>query len=436
MPRSPLWSIRAYTRIWTARSVSEAGTAITELALPLLAAEQLGASNTQVGFLFAVGPLPLLVFGLLIGALTDRGRRLPFMVVADLARLLLILAIPLAWWQDSLTYGLLLGIVLLVSVFNVLFDVASQALVNSLLPRHLIVIGNARMQTSAAIAETLGPGVAGILIRVASIPVAFVLDALTFAISALTLIGTRVGEAHVANAASGGRAVGSIIPDIRTRLTFLFRSDVLRTLTLGIAVWNLFSNMSRAMFVLYLLRTVGFNSLTIGIITALGGAGFIAGSLIPDQVTRRFGLGRGIIVMALLTLPASLILATASGPIWLAISLAAVGFSLETITAVPADINQFSLRNAVTPDHLRGRVASAARVLLRGTVPIGSALGGVLADLIGLRAVMVIGGLGAPLFALMVWRSSVANLRTLPEGIEPEPTGEAPVADPMAPPAL
>lgn len=435
MPRSSLWSIRAYTRIWTARSVSEAGTAITELALPLLAAEHLGASNTQVGLLFAVGPLPLLVFGLLIGALTDRRRRLPFMVVADVARLLLVLAIPLAWWQGSLTYGMLLGIVVLVSVFNVLFDVASQALVNSLLPRHLIVIGNARMQTSAAIAETLGPGIAGILIRVASIPVAFVIDALTFAVSATALIGTRVDEAHVV-AAREGRTIGSIIPDIRVGLTFLFRSDVLRTLTLGIAVWNLFSNMSRAMFVLFLLRTLGLNSLTIGIITAVGGAGFIVGSLMPDAVTRRFGLGHGLIAMALLTLPCSLTLAAASGPTWLAITLATVGFTLEGITAVPADINQFSLRNAVTPDHLRGRVASAARVLLRGTVPIGSALGGVLADLIGLRAVMVIGGLGAPLFALMIWRSSVANLRTLPDSIEPEPGTASPVADPMAPPAF
>ena len=414
MARSSLWDDPIYTRIWMASSISQVGSAVTQFALPLLAIQTLGASKTQVGLLLGVETIPLLVLGLFIGVWTDRRRRLPLMVASDLARMLLVAVIPLAWLLGWLSLGLLFAVVLLVGLFSVLFEVASQALVNSVLPREHLITGNARMHTSYAIADVAGPALAGVLVRALSVPLAFAVDALSFGLSMLALIGTRAAERPAAADQPSGPLIRSVVADVRAGLAFVFRTDTLRTLTLGVAVWNLFGSMSQAMFVVYLLQTQAFDTVTIGLVSALGGLGLLAGTFLPDLVTRRFGLGHGILLALGLSVPASILVAVASGPRWLALGFLIVGYVMQSLVSTVADINQFSLRNAVTPDRLRGRVASAARVILRSTVPVGFLVGGVVADVVGLRAAMLLGAVGPVLFAALVLRSPIIALRTLP----------------------
>lgn len=418
MEQASLWQDRIFTRIWTAHSISQAGTAVTQFALPLLAVQTLDASWTQVGLLLATGTIPLLVLGLFVGVWADRRARLPLMITADVARMLLIALIPVAWWLDALTLGLLFGVVILIGVFSVLFDVASQALVNSVLPRHFLILGNARLQTSYALADIAGPAGAGLLLRVVSVPVAFAVDALSFGLSALTLTGTQPVENHAvptpATRPPLRAAIGAVLADVRVGLEFVFRTPTLRTLTVGVAAWNLFTSVSRGMFILFLLESLLFDEATIGLITAAGGAGILIGTLLPSVVTLRLGLGRGIVCALGLSVPAWLLVALASGPFWLTFILLTMGYVVQELASSVADINQFSLRNAVTPDRLRGRVASAARVILRSTVPVGFLAGGIIADLLGLRAAMLVGALGPLLFAILILRSPIMSLTALP----------------------
>ena len=424
MAGSSLWDDPVFPRIWVASSISQVGSAVTQFALPLLAIQTLGASKTQVGLLLGVETIPLLVLGLFIGVWADRRRRLPLMIASDLARMLLVAVIPLAWLFGWLTLGLLFAIVILVGLFSVLFEVASQALVNSVLPREHLITGNARMHTSYAIADVAGPAIAGLLVRALSVPLAFAVDALSFGLSMLALIGTRAAEGPAAAADQpSGSLIRSVVADVRAGLAFVFQTGTLRTLTLGVAVWNLFGSMSQAMFVIYLLQTQAFDTVTIGLVSALGGLGLLAGTFLPDLVTRRFGLGRGILIALGLSVPASILVAVAAGPRWLALGFLIVGYVMQSLVSTVADINQFSLRNAVTPDRLRGRVASAARVILRSTVPIGFLVGGVVADLVGLRAAMLLGAVGPVLFAALILRSPIIGLRTLP----PDPDAPSPV---------
>ncbi len=425
MARSSLWDDPAFTRIWTAHSISQVGTSVTQFALPLLAVQTLDASNTQVGLLLGVGTIPLLILGLFIGVWTDRRRRLPLMIASDLARMLLIAVIPIAWLLDALSLGLLFGVVILLGLFSVQFDIASQALVNSVLPREHLITGNARIQTSYAIADVVGPAGAGLLIRALGVPMAFAVDAVSFGLSAMALIGTRPAERHVDQMASlGGHPVRSILTDIRVGLDFVFRTETLRTLTLGVAVWNLFTAMSRAMLVIYLLKTLSFSEVTIGLVASAGGLGILAGTFLPNLVTRRLGLGRGILLALGLSVPAYILVAVASGPFWLTIGMVIVGYVIEQLASSVADINQFSFRNAVTPDRLRGRVASGARVILRSTVPIGFLIGGLVADHVGLRAAMLLGAIGPLLFGILILRSPIMSLHALP----PDPDDTAPTS--------
>ncbi len=432
MARTSLWQNQVFSRIWTAHSISQVGTAVTQFALPLLAAQTLGATNTQVGLLLAVETLPLLALGLFVGVWADRRPRLPLMILADLARMLLVAVIPIAWWLGELSLGLLFGVVILIGVFSVLFDVASQALVNSILAREHMIEGNARMQTSYAVADIAGPAGAGLLLRVVSTPVAFAIDAVSFGLSALALIGTKAAERSTVAVPTGADPTAdrpsrsplrSILVDVRVGLAFVIDSPTLRTLTIGVATWNLFTSMSRAMFILFLLEVLGLSEVTIGLVTAAGGVGILIGTLLPNVVTSHFGLGRGIVVALAVTVPGYLLVTAAAGPVWLTIGLLLAGYVAQELASSVADINQFSLRNAVTPDRLRGRVASAARVILRSTVPVGFLIGGIVADLAGLRAAMLLGVIGPLLFAALIARSPIMSLRSLPpDPDEPHPS--------------
>ena len=431
MARTSLWRNRIFARIWTAHTISQIGTAVSRFALPLLAAQTLGATNTQVGLLLAVETIPLLALGLFVGVWVDRRPRLPLMILADVARMLLVMVIPVAWWLSELSLGLLFGVVMLIGVFSVVFDVASQALVNSILAREHMIAGNARMQTSYAVADIAGPAGAGLLLRVVSTPIAFAIDAVSFGLSALELIRTRAAERSTVVALPVGdpsrSPLRTILIDVRVGLTFVIDSPTLRTLTIGVATWNLFTAISRGMFILFLLQELGLSAVMIGLITAAGGVGILIGTLLPSVVSSRLGLGRGIVVALAVTVPAYLLVAAAAGPIWLTIGFLLVGYVAQELASSVADINQFSLRNAVTPDRLRGRVASAARVILRATVPVGFLIGGIVADLAGLRAAMMLGVIGPLLFAALIARSPIMSLRSLP----PDPDESQPSAAPV-----
>lgn len=409
MHRERLWRNRAFTRLWAAHTISQFGTAISTLAIPLVAAITLDASPFHVGLLAAIEAVPLLVFGLFVGVWVDRYRRLPIMVAADILRAILLLGIPVGAYFDALTIGMLYALALLVGTLTVFFDVSAQAFTVSILRRDQLIEGNGRMQSSYAAAEVAGPGIAGGIVGIFGPPYAMVVNSVTFLVSAVFLRGIEVRERL-----SAGGTQRSILREMREGLSFVVHSVTLRTLGLSVALWNLFHRGRQAMLVVFMTRTLDLSATAIGLAFAMAGVGYFIGTLIPERAARRFGLGPTIVGSVLTCLPSGLLIAAAFGPPLLATTVVSVGLFAEGLGVTVYDINQYSLRQAVTPDHLRGRVSSALRVAIRCTVPLGALGAGLLAEWIGLRAVVALGALAAPCAALVVWLSPVRAVREMP----------------------
>src|SRR5204863_8098676 len=178
-----LWRHREFLKYWTASAVSDVGSQITALALPLIGALTLAATPWQMGLLGAAGGAPILLVGLFAGVWVDRLRRRPVLIAADVGRALLLLTIPLASMAGLLTIPLLCVVALLVGALNVLFDIAHLAFLPVLVSREQIVDGNAKLEVTAAGAQAVGPSVGGALIGLLGAPFAVLLDALSFLVS-------------------------------------------------------------------------------------------------------------------------------------------------------------------------------------------------------------------------------------------------------------
>jgi MFS family permease len=414
LPAGGLWRHPAFRRLWAAHSVSQLGTSVTTLALPLIAVVTLRATPFQVGMLAAAGTMPLLAIGLLAGVWVDRRPRRPVMIAADFGRAALLLLIPLAAWAGLLRIELLYAVALLTGVLTVFFDVASQSFVATILDRTQLVDGASKLQTSYAAADVAGPGLAGALVQVATAPVAIVVDAVSFLVSALLLRGIAAVETSPEPPVPGR----SIWREIGEGLRIVVSQPVLRTLAASTGVWNLFENARWALLVLFMTRDLGLGPGAIGAVFAAGSSGFLIGTLLPARMARRFGLGRAITGGIAGVFPGGLLIAAATGPPVVAGVLVAAGMFVEGITGPTYDVNQFGLRQAVTPERVRGRVNASLRVMIRGTVPLGALLGGVLAEAIGLRPVVALAALGPPAALALVWWSPVRSLREMPERVE------------------
>jgi MFS family permease len=406
-PPSGIWRSPAYVRIWGASVISGLGSAISAIALPLLAVLTLSATPFQMGLLIASETVPILLFGLATGVWVDRRVKRPVMIAADIGRAALLLLIPVAAWLGVLRIELLLVIAFLVGTLSVFFEIASQSYLPVILSTADLTAGNARLHTGWGIAEVGGPGLAGWLTQLFSAPIAILVDGVSYIASAALLLGIRVAEP------SSGLRQG-FEPNFRRELGEGLRvvagNPILRATAAATGLWNLFAGARTAVMILFLTRIAGLQAGAVGVMFTLGAVGFLIGSLLPERMARRFGLGRAILLGIVLAFPSELLTAFASGPPAVAAAIAGAGFLLTGLTIPTYDINQFSLRQAVTPLRLQGRVSATMRTLIRGVIPIGALLGGLLAERIGLREVMIISAFGGPAAFLAIWFSPVRSL--------------------------
>jgi predicted MFS family arabinose efflux permease len=188
----------------------------------------------------------------------------------------------------------------------------------------------------------------------------------------------------------------------------------LRATAAATGLWNLFDGARTAVLILFLTHIAGLQAGAVGVMFTLGAVGYLIGSLLPERIARRLGLGRAILLGIVLAVPSELLTAFASGPPAVTAVMAGAGFFLTGLTIPTYDVNQFSLRQAVTPLRLQGRVSATMRTLIRGLVPIGALLGGLLAERVGLRQVMIVSSLGGAAAFLAIWFSPVRSLLAPP----------------------
>ncbi|GAB2750418.1 MFS transporter [Amycolatopsis magusensis] len=403
-----LWRHADFRRLWAGDTASQLGTFVGHTVLPLLAATVLAASPFEMGVLTAAETLAFLLLGLPAGAWVDRFRRRPLMLRADFARAVLLLSVPLAWWANVLTLTQLVVVALLTGVCTVFFDVAYQSYLPSLVGRDQLLEGNAKLQSSQSVSQVAGPGIGGVLAQLFGPAYAVLVTGLGFLTSALCLLRIRRVEPEPVPHENP-----KLSAQIAEGLRFVFGNPTLRAITSATATANLANGIFLAVEMLFLTRTLGLSAAAVGALLAVGGAGSVLGALTSGLVNRRIGQARAIWLVPLLTWPAHLLVPLAA-PGW-RVAFVVVGLVLFGYGVIVYNVAQVSYRQAICPDRLLGRMNASVRFVVWGVLPLGSMLGGVLGEVIGIRNTLWVAGALEALAVLWVVTSPLRRLRDIPQ---------------------
>jgi MFS family permease len=405
-----LWRHREFLKFWAGSAISDVGSQVTVLAVPLIAALTLEATPWQMGLLSAAGSAPILLVGLFAGVWVDRVRRRPVMIATDLGRSALLLIIPLAAVTGALRIEILYAVLLLTGALTVLFDVANMSLLPSLVAPDRIVEGNTKLQSTSAVAQVAGPSVGGVLVNLMTAPFALLVDALSFLISAAFIARTRVAEATADTRDARAGVVGEITEGVRV----VVGDRVLRALAGASATTILFGRVFMAVYVLYMTRVLGLGAMGVGLVFATGGVGSFAGSIVAERLARRFGPGPAMIgAQVAFGLTGMLVPLAVLVPSWALPMIVASEFA-QWMAILVYYVNAISVRQAITPDRVLGRVNATMRFLAGGANPIGAVIGGALGGLIGVPLTLVVASFGMLLGFLWLLLSPVRGLSSMP----------------------
>ncbi|MEU7910287.1 MFS transporter [Microbispora bryophytorum] len=378
-PKS-LWRVRDFRRYAGADAISKLGSEVSLVALPLTAALTLHASPFQVGLLTAAEMVAFLLVGLPAGAWVDRMRRRPVLVAADAVRMLALLSIPAAAVLGVLGLPQMYAVALVTGLCTVFFDVAHQSYLPSIVGREDLARGHGTLAANQSLAQLAGPGIGGWLVQALTAPVAVVADALSYAGSALLLLGVRADEKPGGRDVRGG---GRLWPEIAEGLSFVAGQPVLRRVAAVGALMMLSFGLWSATVPLYLVREVGTSPGTYGTLLSAGAVGGVAGAWLAPRIAARLGTGRAMYAAAwaatVCTAPLAL---TAAGPrlLILPVALAASGVATTVFS-----VAQGAYRQSICPPHLLGRLSATMRFLMWGPMPLGGLLAGTLGQLAGVR---------------------------------------------------
>jgi MFS family permease len=412
-----LWRHHDFRLLWTGDTISQFGSAISQIAIPLLAATVLAATPFQMGLLTAAETAAFLLIGLPSGVWVDRMHKRPLMIKADVARAVLFATIPVAWWLGILTLTQVLVVALLTGVCTVFFDVAYQSYLPALVSKDQLVEGNAKLQASQSVAVISGPALAGGLVQLLSAATTVLADAVSFAGSALSLARIRTVEPPLQR-----QAERNLRKDVAEGLRFVLGNPLLRAITGCTGTANFFNNVYMAIAVLFLVRDVHLTAGAIGLLFTTVGAGGVLGAVTCTWWQRKFGQARTIWLSMVVTQPFMLLLPL-TAPGWRVALFAASGLVFG-YGVIVYNVAQVSFRQAICPDRLLGRMNASIRFLVWGTIPLGGLVGGVLGEWIGLRNTMWVGAIGVLSSVLWLLLSPLRKLRDIPA--EPATASGAP----------
>jgi MFS family permease len=391
-------------------AVSQLGSQITRIALPLTALVVLDASPFQLGSLTAATTVALVTIGLPAGAIVDRTRKRPVLIAADLVRAALLITIPLAALADMLSLAQLYVVALATGVATVFFDIAFQSYVPLLLPKSALFGGNANLATVRSSSEVAGPGAGGLLVRALTAPVAVAVDALSFLVSAACLWLTRVTEPLPERAERR-----SLLRDIREGSAFVRHQRVLLAIALTAGLGNLWDTAWLAVAPVFLIRDLAQSPATYGGLLAIGAVGGIVGLAAAPTLSRWLGQARYFLVAAVAT-GASFSLIPFAGTGWRLGYLVAGTFGMHFALA-GAGIAAVTFRQTICPPELLGRVTATMRLLVWGMTPVGGLVGGVLAQSYGPRIAVMVTAVGMLTAALPAILSPIRVLRDFADAV-------------------
>jgi MFS family permease len=413
-PSGALWAHRDFLKLWTGQTISEFGSQVSQLAIPWVALVTLNATAFEVASLGTVEFLPFVLFTLPAGVWVDRLRRRSVLIVGDLGRALLLSSIPIAYATGHLTLAQLYVVGFLVGIHTVFFDVAYQSYLPEIVDRDSLIEGNSKLNVTSSGAQLAGPGAAGGLIALATAPYAILVDAFSFIISggftAWIRARTPEPEAPVERR--------HLMVELWEGLRYVLRHRLLFPQAMSTGVSNFFSNVLFSIIIVYAHRKLGLSSGLIGLSFSLAAIGWMIGAAQADRFRRWLGVGGATILGAALSGPGALLVAFT--PKSFPVPFLVTGAAIMGFGAVVYNIQQVSLRQAICPPRLQGRMNASMRFLVWGTIPLGSLTGGAIASVAGLRTALFVGAIGGFTSILPIVFSPILSLREFP-GAEPDP---------------
>ena len=417
---------RDFLKLWSGETISVFGSQITLLALPWIAATILHVSPFEFGLLGTIEFLPFIMLSLPAGVWVDRLRRRPILIAGDVGRAVSLASIPIAFYFDGLTIWQLYVVGFINGCLTVFFDVSYQSYLPSIVDRDQLVEGNSKLEITRSASQILGPGMAGPLIDLVKAPFAILLDALSFLVSAVMVLWIRRPEPppEVHDATTGPRP--SMRQEIGAGLRYVTGHRWLRSIAATTGTSNLFSNVSGAILLLWLVNDHDFSASQLGFAFSLGSFGVLGAALTASRISRWLGVGRTLVVssigfgiagLPLILAPADLLFPAVAGSVFLG------GYF-----GVVWNINQISLRQAITPTRMQGKMNATMRFIVWGTIPLGMIAGGFLGGVIGLFPTVAVGAIGSLFAFLPVALSPVRQLRDMPEPLADEAEASATAA--------
>jgi MFS family permease len=425
-----LWRHRDFLLLWSGQAVSELGSAVTLLAVPLIAVVLLHASTFSVGLLATASTLPFLIIALPAGLVVDRLAKRPMLIACDASRLVVIGSVPVAAAAGVLTMAQLFVVALVAGVLTVFFDVAYQSYLPALIRADQLADGNGKLSVTQSFAQVAGPGLGGALFGLLRAG-ALTVDAISYGVSTLSLLLIRTREPAIERPAGDGGERPKLRTEIFAGLNFVVRHPVLRKIAACTGTANFFNSIVFALEIIFLVRVLHVRPAYTGLIVAAGSIGGIVAGLASGALARWIGSAR-IIWVSMLGFGSLGLLLPLAEPGW-RLSLYAVGLLGFSFSAVLYNVAQVSYRQAICPPELLGRMNAAIRWIVWGTLPLGSLAGGALGTLIGVRPALWVGVAGSWAAGFWVLFSPLRRMRDVPTGPEPsEPVaGEPALGEPV-----
>jgi MFS family permease len=410
MVTTSLWRHADFMKLWAGQTVSELGSVVTRTAVPLVALLVLGAGPFEMALIVVSASLAVLLVGLVAGAWVDRLRRRPLLIWADAIRAVLLFSIPAAWLANVLRIEYLYVVVFLEGSLGALFDAAYPAYVPSLIGVDRVLEGNSKLATSSSLAEIGGPGLAGGLVQLIGAPYAILVDAISFAVSAMSLGLIRRTEP----ARPARTSATPIRREIAEGLELVRRHPLLLPLTMRSIIAHVAGSFYGVLYTIYLIQDLQLSPLLLGIVVSAGGVGSLVGSFLASRVIGRLGFGPALIWTAIGASVIGVLTPLAGGPLPLAVLMVflpqLVGDGLQTIEGVA----ELSLIQGVVPDRILGRVNATLEVFSHGIAyPIGALAAAGVAGVIGVRGGIAIGWAGMAVSILFLVFSPLPRIRTI-----------------------
>ena len=414
VPQGDLWRDRSYLRLWSSMLTSSFANQVMLLALPLTAAVLLKATPTQMGLLTAIELSPFLLLSLPTGVWLDRVRKLPVYVIGEVLVAVGAASVPLAWWLGALSMTWLYVVGFVLGAVHTVSGSAAQIVLMQVVPRERLVEAHAKNALASSGAEVVGPGLAGLLIKLFGAPVALLVNAALLVGSAGILRGIGVREVVE-------RREAHFWADLKDGLRFVARTRLLVTLAVLMAGWQMAHYAAVTVQILFATRTLGLSEQAVGLCYMGVGLGTVLGSVFGRRVSQRIGPGPCLVVgYAIVGTGWTLAAIAPAGP--LGVAAFALMMALFSVGAIFIFINFLALRQAVTPEPLLGRMTATMRWLSLLAAGPGALFGGWLGEHLGLRWALGFAGLSSWVLVAVAWR--VPLIRTLRHLPEPEARAE------------